>query len=293
MTEKNIFLGNIKIPNKAKRIAITGGKGGTGKSTLATLLSLKLAKEGKKVILCDCDVECPNDYLVLGKELKKPTKNTFAEFPVLIKDKCTRCGICVKTCRQNAIFQPRDKNGNPGYPVFIKNLCSGCGACWTVCPFGAIKVKKEKNGGIYLNKIRENFWLITGLANSGLEEVGPVVDEAKKFVLNFAKEKEVDYILFDTAAGTHCPVVSALLNSDFAYCVTEPTPMGAYDLNLILDLCKKLKVPAKIILNQADLGNKKRIEEVAEKFKIKIEEEIPYSKKIAEFYSKGQLLKTL
>jgi MinD superfamily P-loop ATPase len=80
------------------------------------------------------------------------------------------------------------------------------------------------------------------------------------------------------------------MGADFAYCVTEPTPMGAYDLELILELCKKLKVPAKIILNQSDLGNKKRVEQIAKKFKIEIEKEIPYSKEIADAYSQGKLL---
>jgi len=289
------------MSRKIKKIVITGGKGGTGKSTFAILLSLELIKKGKNVILCDCDVECPNDYLILGKKLTKPVKNVFREFPVLIKKKCKKCGICVKSCRQNAIFQPRDKNGNLDYPVFIKDLCSGCGLCSFVCPFGAIKTKKEKTGEIYVNQIKyssnktkeikRNFWLITGLANAGLEETGPVVTETKKFALDFAKNNKADYIIFDTASGTHCPVISALLGCDFAYCVTESTPMGANDLNLILELAKKIKIKTKIILNQANLGNKKTIENIAKKFKTKIEREIPYSEKIAKLYSTGQLLK--
>jgi len=269
---------------KIKKLAITGGKGGTGKSTVAILLANKLVKTGKKVILCDCDVECPNDYLLLGEKLKKIQKKIYGEFPQLVKKRCKKCGLCVKTCRENAIFQ------KPGeYPIFIKDLCSGCGACWIVCPNRAIKRKKEEIGKIYLNKIKD-FYLITGLAKAGLEETGPVVLKTKEFALDFAKKIKADYILFDTAAGTHCPVISALLGCDFAYAVTEPTPMGAYDLNLILDLCKKLKISVKIILNQANLGDKKRVQKIAKKFKIKIEKEIPYSKEIVEAYSKGDLL---
>jgi len=272
-----------------KKIVVTGGKGGVGKSTVAILLANKLIHEGKKVILCDCDVECPNDYLLLGEKLKKSARRVFADFPVLDKKKCQKCGLCVKTCRENAIFQ---KSGE--YPVFIKDLCSNCGACWIVCPHKAIKTKKEEIGKIHLNKITNQkskmLYLVTGVAKAGLEETGPVVTETKKFVLNFAKKIKSDYILFDTAPGTHCPVISALLGCDFAYCVTEPTPMGAYDLDLILDLCQKLKIPAKIILNQADLGDKKRVQKIAKKFKIKIEKEIPYSKEIVKAYSKGRLL---
>ena len=268
-----------------KKIAITGGKGGTGKSTVAILLANKFVKQNKKVILVDCDVECPNDYLLLSQKLKRSVKKIFMEFPKLDKRKCKKCGLCAKVCRNNAIFAP------PGrYPIFIKDLCSGCGACWIVCPHRAIRPEKENVGEIYLNKIKNNFWLITGLVKSGLEETGPAVTQTKNFALSFSKKIKPDYILFDTAAGTHCPVISALLDCDLAYAVTEPTPMGAHDLDLILDLCKKLKIKSKIILNQADLGDKKKIQKIAKKNKIKVEKEIPYSKKLVEAYSKGRLL---
>ncbi len=268
-----------------KKIAVTGGKGGTGKSTAAILFANQLVKKGKNVVLADCDVECPNDYLLLGQKLKKPAGKVYAEFPKLIKKKCKKCGLCAKTCKSNAIFQAPGK-----YPLFIKDLCSACGACWIVCPYGAIEPRKEETGQIFTNKIKNNFWLITGMAKPGLEETGPVVTKVKNFTLNFAKKTKADYILFDTAPGIHCPVVSALLDCDLAYCVTEPTPMGAADLNLILDLCKKLKVPAKVILNQADLGDKRKISPVVKKFKTKIEKEIPYSRELVEAYSKGKLL---
>jgi len=267
-----------------KQIAITGGKGGTGKSTFSILLANRLRKN-QKVVLCDCDVECPNDYLLLGQKLGKPQKKVYAEFPTLDKTKCKKCGLCVKTCRSSAVFQAPGK-----YPIFIKDLCSGCGACWTVCPYKAIQPKKEEIGQVFLNRVKKNFWLVTGMAKPGLEETGPVVTQTKKFVSNLVRKIEPDFVLFDTAAGTHCPVISALLGCDLAYVVTEPTPMGAYDLGLILDLCQKLELPTKIVLNQADLGSRKGVQKVAKRYKIKIEKEIPYSKKLVKLYSKGQLL---
>jgi len=273
------------MERKFKNIAITGGKGGTGKSTVSVLLANDLLNKGKKIILCDCDVECPNDYLILGQKLKKSQEKIYAEFPKLNKRKCKKCGLCSKTCQSNAIFQAPGK-----YPVFIKDLCSACGACSIVCPNKAIEPEKEEIGQIFLNQVKKNFWLITGLAKSGLEETGPVVTQTKKFVSKIAKKIKPDFILLDTAAGTHCPVISALLDCDLAYIVTEPTPMGNHDLNLILDLCQKLKLSTKIILNQSDLGIKKDINKIAKKFKSEIEKEILYSKKIAQAYSKGQLL---
>lgn len=141
-----------------QKIAISGGKGGTGKSTVAILLANKFIKENKRVILCDCDVECPNDYLLLGQKLEKPREKVFAEFPRLNKNKCKKCGLGVKTCRNNAIFQTPGK-----YPVFIKDLCSGCGACWIVCPnqlFALIKrlsQKKKKLAKFLSAKLRKIF----------------------------------------------------------------------------------------------------------------------------------------
>jgi len=268
-----------------KTIAVTGGKGGTGKSTVACLLAKRYVKQGKRVVLCDCDVECPNDHLLLGKGLKKAEKKIYAEFPRLDKEKCNKCGLCVKACKENAIFQ---KPG--GYPVFLRELCSGCGACWQVCPQNAIEPQKEEIGEIFKNRIHEDLYLITGSSYPRIEETGPVVSETKKFAVSLADEKNADTVLIDTAAGTHCSVIRALLGVDLAFAVTEPTPMGAYDLNLILELCEKLGVSNSVILNQSDLGDKGKIKQIIKKFEAKVEEEIPYSEKLRKAYSEGQLL---
>ena len=88
-----------------KKIAVTGGKGGTGKSTVAILLAGYLVKKGKNVVLVDADVECPNDHLLLGKKLDKPIKAIYNDVPELNKNKCRQCGQCVSVCRSHAITQ--------------------------------------------------------------------------------------------------------------------------------------------------------------------------------------------
>jgi len=268
------------------KIAITGGKGGVGKTTITIFLAKKYLKEGKKVLLCDCDVECPNLHIFFKEELKKPFKKVFAFFPRLNKKKCKKCGICKNVCKENAIFKPKNS-----FPIFVHDLCSACGACMIACPHKAIEKEKKEIGEIFLKKIQKNFWLITGKSHLGVEETGPVVLETKKTAEKILKENKFDVLLVDTAPGIHCPVISALIGCDLVYCVAEPSPMSGRDLKLILNLCKKLKLKSKVILNLSDLGKREIIKKTLSEFKIKIEREIPFSEKIQKAYSEGNLLK--
>ncbi len=43
-------------------------------------------------------------------------------------------------------------------------------------------------------------------------------------------------------------------------------------------------------MNQADLGDKKKVEKVAKEYKTRIYKEIPYSKELVDAYSRGELL---
>lgn len=266
-----------------KTLVSTGGKGGTGKSTFAILLSFKFVNQGKRVVLCDCDVECPNDFLLLNQELKNP-KQIYQEFPELDEEKCIKCGLCSQTCREHAIFWIKGK-----YPTFIYDLCNGCGACWIVCPHKAIKTKKEIVGESFINKVNDNFWLITGRSKPGISETGSIVREVKDRAIKFANDNGADYLIIDTSPGTHCNVIQALLSCDKAYVVTEPTPLGAHDLDLILDLIRKLQIPSEIVLNRSDVGDRRKIEEIAKKFGTKISIEIPYSEELVKAYCKGNL----
>ncbi len=267
-----------------KKIGITGGKGGTGKSTVSILLANKLRKEGKKVVLCDCDVECPNDYLLLGQDLIDPKDKVLATFPKLNEEKCQKCGLCVKNCRSNAIFQ------TPGeYPIFLHALCSVCGLCWNLCPHEAIEIEEKVIGEIFENKIDDNFYLVTGRSIGVVDEAGPIVTKSKKAAFNLATRIKADYLLIDTSVGIHCGVIRALLDVDLAYAVTEPTSLGAHDLKLILELIRILKIPAEIVINQSDMGNKDLVDAISRQTGTNIEYEVPYSKSLASAYSNGKL----
>lgn len=260
------------------KIAVTGGKGGTGKSTVATALAVEVAKSNK-VLLMDADTDCPNDHLILSIKRKKE-QDIFQLIPRWDFNKCIKCGKCSQVCRANAILFVKEK-----YPIFVKDLCTGCGACILACPTKAISKDKQIIGTIYSGK-GHGIGLLTAEMRIGYEEASPIVNTLKKFSLK--TEKNYDYVIIDTAPGTHCNVISALLGCNLAIAVTEPTPLGAADLDLILQLCRVLKVPATIVLNRADVGDKKLIEKIAKKYKIKIIAEIPYKKEILEAYSRGK-----
>ena len=139
------------------------------------------------------------------------------------------------------------------------------------------------------HQVSDNFWLITGRSRAGITETGPIVREVKDKAIKFAKEKNVDYLIIDTAPGTHCSVIQALLNCDKIYAVTEPTPLGSHDLGLILELAKRLDIPTEVILNKSDVGSKEKTEKIAKKFNTKISVEIPYSEKLVKAYCEKDL----
>jgi len=127
------------------KIAVTGGKGGTGKSMVATSLAVEFARN-KKTILVDADVECPNDHLLLSVQRKKHAI-VYQPIPKWDMDKCTKCGKCAEVCRQEAIVFVKGK-----YPAFVKEMCNGCRACVISCPYGAISETKKDLGIVYTGK---------------------------------------------------------------------------------------------------------------------------------------------
>ncbi|MBN3037727.1 MAG: ATP-binding protein [Candidatus Diapherotrites archaeon] len=263
------------------RIAVTGGKGGTGKSTVATALAFELAKR-HKVLLVDADVDCPDDHLILA--IKRSKVDTVTKtIPVLDKNLCTRCGRCAEVCKMSAVIHRRGD-----HPVFIEEQCSGCGACMLACPVGAIGKASKEIGFIFEGEGRGVRLL------SGELKVSEVVSE---FVVNALKrhlkkiESGFDYVVIDTAAGTHCDVISALEGVKLAFAVTEPTPLGEHDLSLILELLGKLDVPAKVVLNRAGIAPPYGIKRIAERFGAEVAVEIPYSEEVFKAYSLGEPVK--
>ncbi len=267
------------------RIAVTGGKGGTGKSTISVSLAVLLARSNK-VLLVDADVECPNVHLLLSHDLTRDTYEEVRTFlPLIDEEKCTRCAICRDVCYEGAIIAFKGS-----LPIVMAESCSGCMACQIACPEDAILTSWKSLGRIYSWKYTNDdtsLDLLTGMLNEGQEASQPIVRKLSEKINVLSNN--YDHVIIDTAAGTGISVARALDRVDFALAVTEPTPMGLHDLTTILKLTAELGIPRGVIVNRADLNMEyaKRISQVIEEFNGYYLGEIPYLRDVEKAYVRG------
>ena len=281
MSEEIAKFFHIK-PVSTPIVAVTGGKGGTGKTTVAVNLAVALKMRGKNVMLVDLDVDCPNDAVLFGKKIKNGEEITFFK-PKINPEKCVKCGKCAEVCLENALVYVKDQ-----FPVFFEELCSGCAACKLVCPVDAIEEDHKVLGKVYISEV-DGIRLISGELKPTEARSPLVAFKTKQKTYEVAEKESLDVILVDTAPGVHNPVVRALQGADYALAVTEPTPLGAHDLSRILDLTKSLDISTSVVLNRANIkgGFKKVIYDICEKYDAKIVSEIPFDEKLIEAYIRG------
>lgn len=249
-------------------ISIASGKGGTGKTTIATNLALSLGK----VQVIDCDVEEPNANIFFNAEIKE-REDVTVEIPEIDKEKCNYCGKCSEFCAYNALAVV------PSDVLVFPELCHSCGGCEIVCPQNAINWKKKPVGKIE-HGATNGVDFFHGLLNVGEIQAVPVIKALKKKI---DKERNV---IIDAPPGTSCPVIESINGSDYCILVTEPTPFGFHDLKLAIAVVRHLYIPFGIIINRDGVGDKK-VEMYCQTEKIPILMKIPHSEEIANLYSMG------
>jgi MinD superfamily P-loop ATPase len=252
-------------------ISVASGKGGTGKTLVATSLVLSL-KDSHKVTLLDCDVEEPNGHVFLRPVLTSH-KPVNILVPRVAEDKCTHCGKCAEVCVYHAIAVL----GNS--VLTFPQLCHGCGACSYLCPEGAISEEPRETGVVEWGHSK-GVGFVHGVLNVGEAMAPPVIRQVKEVASGNG------VAIRDIPPGTSCPVVEAIKGSDFCLLVTEPTPFGLNDLALAVDMVRELGIPCGVILNRAGLGDNK-VEEYCREQKIPILLTIPLDTEIARLYSRG------
>jgi MinD superfamily P-loop ATPase len=257
-------------------VTIASGKGGTGKTTIATNLASII--DDLSVTFLDCDVEEPNGHLFLKPTLEKEwSYHTF--IPEVDQAECTFCGRCSELCQFGAITTLRNK------VLVFPDLCHGCEGCKLICPVDAITEGQKEVGNITYGK-SDQIRFLNGHLRVGEAMSPPLIREVKRIGLSTYNS---GFTIIDAPPGTSCPVIEAIKGSDYVILVTEPTPFGFHDLKLAVSMVRILHIPFGVVINRATLGDHK-VWNFCETENIPILLEIPDDRKIAEDYSRGKLI---
>ena len=220
-------------------ISVASGKGGTGKTLLATSLTLSLKARGK-VQLLDCDVEEPNAHVLL-KPVITSSESVYIPVPKVDEDKCTYCGKCAKVCAYHTIAVLGE------HVLTFPQLCHGCGACSYLCPEKTIS-EEGREGGVVEWGHSDGIEFAHGKLNVGEAMAPPVIRKVKEQTHNNG------VVIVDAPPGTSCPVVESIKGSDFCILVTEPTLSGIHDLERVLEVCRHFGVPSLVCVNKYDIN---------------------------------------
>lgn len=245
-----------------KQVAFVSGKGGTGKSTIVSSLSILV----KDKMLADCDVDAPNLHMLINGDILKQEYYLGAKEAVIDPSVCIKCGLCKNTCRFDAISEE---------PEVISMKCEGCGACILVCPAHAICLKEVKTGQTYLSKTQSGTFS-HALLDIGAEGSGKLVSEVRKNIQDFKNNEK--WVLIDGSPGIGCVVIASITGTDAVVAVSEPTISGLGDLKRVLDVAKHFHIPAFVCINKYDLNPKltSQIEEYCLKNSISVIGKIPF-----------------
>lgn len=254
------------------RVAVASGKGGTGKTTVAVNLARAC---GRAVQLLDCDVEAPNAHLFLRGEVAQRETVT-VPVPVVDEDKCDGCGECGRFCAYHAIVCVG------AMPLVFGEMCHSCGGCARVCPSGAIRETGNPIGAVETVQAGD-ITLVQGILDVGVAMAPPLIRAVQ------ARRRDGLPVIVDAPPGTSCPVIASLTGADLVLLVTEPTPFGLHDLKLAVELVRELGLPCAVVVNRLGAGDG-RVHDYCDGQGIPILLDIPDDRRIAEAYSRGELV---
>lgn len=268
----------------AREVVILSGKGGTGKTTVAS----SLAKLFAPAIIADADVDAADMFIMLEPEQQESTPFFGLGAAKIDQEICSRCGACLPVCRFDAIVQePRSAatgvlNRGGTYRV-VEHHCEGCTLCSLICPAGAISMTPRQVGQWFRSETAFGP-MVHARLRPGAENSGKLVTAVRAEAARLAEETGEPLIVTDGPPGIGCPVTAAITGADLAVLVTEPTLSGVHDLARVADLAVHFGVAAAVVVNKADLDRQRRaqIESVAAERGLPVIGEIPFSREVME-----------
>jgi MinD superfamily P-loop ATPase len=257
------------------QIAMASGKGGTGKTTLATNLARVAQDMGRRVAYLDCDVEEPNGHIFMSPQIIAERPIT-KQIPQVDAERCTHCGECGEICQYNAIISFR-----AGPAMVFADLCHACGGCTLVCPSEAIREQPRPMGRLRIGDA-DGVQFLDGTLDIGQHMGPPVIREVKQAA------PECDLRIIDAPPGASCPAVEAVRGSDLVVLVTEPTPFGLHDLKLTIEMLRMLQLPLGVVINRAE-RDRDLVSIYCQQARVPVFGELPDDRAVAEAYSRGRL----
>lgn len=257
-----------------KQLLILSGKGGTGKTTVASAL-IELSSSSA---FADCDVDAPNLHLVVSQEYE-PERTDYYGFGKAVIDasKCVRCGQCEDNCRFGAI-----KDFSVG-----EFECEGCGVCVEICPVQAITMQDHVSGELMLYKNNQRVFS-TAQLKMGSGASGKLVTAVKKQLAQESANAELAII--DGSPGIGCPVIASITGVNIVLIVAEPTISGMHDMKRIIDTAKHFGVKCIVCINKFDvnLENTKEIQTYCCSLQIPVIGMIPFDKTVVQAVNRCQ-----
>jgi MinD superfamily P-loop ATPase len=253
-------------------LAVASGKGGTGKTTIALGLACTAPQS---VELVDCDVEEPNCHLFLRPH-REGAHEVRVYLPQFDNAQCTGCGACTKLCRFGALALVK------GSILLFPELCHHCGGCEVVCPAGAVRASEDVVGTVAHGRTN-GLQLTYGSLAVGHATAVPVIEATLEATADASLR------VVDAPPGTACAMVAAVRKADYVVLVTEPTPFGLHDLKLAVETARVLGRPHGVVVNRMGIGDD-RVHRYCADEGIVILAEVPDDRRIAELYSRGELI---
>jgi MinD superfamily P-loop ATPase len=237
------------METKLQELVIISGKGGTGKTSVAASFAVLAAG---RAAIADCDVDAADLHLVLTPKIIESTDFKSGHEAVILREKCTACGLCAEVCRFGAPKSVKRPFGKPLYEI-DPVACEGCGVCVRFCPAGAIVFPERLCAEWMVSETRCGT-MVHACLGVAAENSGKLVSLVRREARRVAEEKGLPLIITDGPPGIGCPVIASMTGASQVLVVTEPTVSGEHDLERVLKLARHFDIRTSVCVNKWDIN---------------------------------------